>query len=65
MTLFQAAAIGLLALIITPGYFFYFDVTPKLVVLLLATAVSLGAAAARVISIVDGMLDTLINHTGH
>ena len=47
MPLFQAAAIGLLALIITPGYFFYFDVTPKLVVLLLATAVSLGEVATR------------------
>lgn len=47
MPLFQAAAIGLLALIITPGYFFYFDVTPKLVVLLLAAAVSLGEVATR------------------
>src|SRR5947208_6279747 len=47
MPWFQAAAVGLLALIITPGYFFYFDITPKLVVLLLATALSLAAAATR------------------
>jgi O-antigen ligase len=39
MALFQAVAIGLIALIITPGYFFYFDVTPKVLVLLGAAAV--------------------------
>jgi O-antigen ligase len=37
----QAAAIALIALIITPGWLFYFDVTPKLVVLLLASSVAL------------------------
>src|SRR5437879_4710161 len=39
MSWLLASAIGLIALIITPGFFFYFDVTPKLVVLLAATAV--------------------------
>lgn len=34
----QATVIGLLALIVTPGYLFYFDVTPKLVVLLIGLA---------------------------
>jgi O-antigen ligase len=37
----QAAALALIALILTPGLLFYFDVTPKLVVLLLAAGVSL------------------------
>jgi O-Antigen ligase len=37
----QAAAIALIALILTPGLLFYFDVTPKLVVLLLASGVAL------------------------
>jgi O-antigen ligase len=37
----QAAAIALIALILTPGWLFYFDVTPKLVVLLLASGVAL------------------------
>ncbi len=46
MALFQAVTIGLLALIITPGYFFYFDVTPKVVVLLAGTAVALLAGGA-------------------
>src|SRR5471032_202161 len=38
MALMQAVVIGLIALIITPGYLFYFDVTPKLAVLLLGAA---------------------------
>jgi len=38
MKLLQAATIGLTTLIITPGYFFYFDITPKLVVLLTGAA---------------------------
>lgn len=38
MALIQAVVIGLIALIITPGYLFYFDVTPKLAVLLVGTA---------------------------
>jgi O-antigen ligase len=38
MRLLQAVTIGLIALIITPGYLFYFDVTPKTVVLLVGTA---------------------------
>lgn len=41
MPLFQAAAIALIALILTPGLLFYFDVTPKLVVLFAAAALSL------------------------
>jgi O-antigen ligase len=41
MRLIQAVTIGLIALIITPGYLFYFDVTPKTVVLLVGTAVLL------------------------
>jgi O-antigen ligase len=41
MLMMQAAAIALIALILTPGWLFYFDVTPKLVVLLLASGVAL------------------------
>ena len=41
MLMLQAAAIALIALILTPGLLFYFDVTPKLVVLLLAAGVTL------------------------
>ena len=41
MLMIQAAAIALIALILTPGCFFYFDVTPKLIVLLLAAGVAL------------------------
>ena len=41
MTLLQAVAIGLLALIIAPGYLFYFDVTPKVVILLAGTGIAL------------------------
>jgi O-antigen ligase len=37
----QAAALALIALILTPGLLFYFDVTPKLVVLLIASGVAL------------------------
>ncbi|MEO8368867.1 MAG: O-antigen ligase family protein [Candidatus Solibacter sp.] len=37
----QAAALALIALILAPGLLFYFDVTPKLVVLLLAAGLSL------------------------
>jgi O-antigen ligase len=40
MPLVQAVTIGLVALILAPGWFFYFDVTPKLVILLVGTAVS-------------------------
>src|SRR5512142_2604034 len=39
MALVQAVVIGLGALILSPRYFFYYDVTPKLVVLLLGAAV--------------------------
>jgi O-antigen ligase len=39
MPLVQAVTIGLVALILAPGWFFYFDVTPKLVMLLAGTAV--------------------------
>ncbi|HLK68487.1 MAG TPA: O-antigen ligase family protein [Bryobacteraceae bacterium] len=41
MSLLQAVVIGLIALIITPSYFFYFDVVPKIVVLLAGTGVTL------------------------
>jgi O-antigen ligase len=34
MALLQAVGIGLIALLVTPGFFFYFDITPKLIVLL-------------------------------
>jgi O-antigen ligase len=37
----QAAAIALIALILTPGWSFYYDITPKLVVLLVAAGVAL------------------------
>lgn len=45
MAILQAVAIGLIALIIAPGYSFYFDVTPKVVVLLAGTAVAFLLAA--------------------
>ena len=52
MALLQAVVIALVALIITPGFLFYFDVTPKLLVLLLGTAVLLRLKPApRVFSI--------------
>jgi O-antigen ligase len=44
MALWEALVIGLIALIIAPGHLFYFDVTPKIAVLLAGTAVLLVAA---------------------
>ena len=44
MALLQAAVIGLIALIVTPGFLFYFDVTPKVVVLLAGAAVVVAVA---------------------
>jgi O-antigen ligase len=41
MVVVQAAAIALIALILTPGWLFYFDVTPKAVILLLASGIAL------------------------
>jgi O-antigen ligase len=41
MEILQALVIGLAALILTPGFLFYFDVTPKVVVVLLGTAILL------------------------
>lgn len=38
MTFLAALVIPLVALIVTPGLLFYFDVTPKLVALLAVTA---------------------------
>src|SRR5258705_387490 len=38
MALLLAAIVALVALAVTPGWLFYFDVTPKLVVLLAGTA---------------------------
>ena len=51
MAVLQAVAIALIALIVTPGYLFYFDVTPKIAILLLGTAAALvwpwGSAPSR------------------
>jgi hypothetical protein len=47
MRMLQAVTIGLIALTIAPGYLFYFDVTPKVVVLLVGTAALLAAGAVR------------------
>ena len=47
MRLIQAVTIGLIALTIAPGYLFYFDVTPKVVALLVGTAALLVAGAMR------------------
>jgi len=44
MALLQALVVALVALILTPGYAFYFDITPKVVVLLAGTALCLAAA---------------------
>ncbi|MGO9261971.1 MAG: O-antigen ligase family protein [Bryobacteraceae bacterium] len=41
MAALLAVAVALTALIITPGYLFYFDITPKLIVLLVGTAAGL------------------------
>jgi hypothetical protein len=41
MLMIQAGAIALIALILTPGLLFYFEVTPKLLVLLVAAGVAL------------------------
>lgn len=41
MRMLQALAISLIALILTPGLLFYFDITPKLVVLLIASGAAL------------------------
>jgi O-antigen ligase len=50
MVLLQCAVVAAVALIILPGFSFYFDVTPKIVILLAGTAVmllTLGVANAR------------------
>src|SRR5689334_16729856 len=47
MALLQAALAGLVALIITPGWFFYFDVTPKIVALLAGVGLLLASSALR------------------
>src|SRR5437667_199536 len=39
MVMLQAAIAGLVALILIPGALFYFDVTPKLIVLLIGAAI--------------------------
>ena len=41
MAFFEAAVIALIALVVTPGLLFYFDVTPKVVLLLAGVAVML------------------------
>src|SRR5215831_14803293 len=45
MALLQALVVALLALILTPGYLFYFDITPKVVVLFAGTAAVVVSAA--------------------
>jgi O-antigen ligase len=47
MALLLAAIIGLIAVAIAPGYWFYFDVTPKVVVLLAGTAIALIVGGTR------------------
>ena len=47
MAFAAALVLALLALVIAPGYSFYFDVTPKVAVLLVGTAVLLTLAARR------------------
>jgi O-antigen ligase len=59
MALFQAVLLGLVALIITPGYLCYFDVTPKVVILLLGTAVLLPWPRETVSKVFSGLI--LIN----
>src|ERR1039457_6788170 len=50
MGLLQAALVGVIALIITPGRMFYFDVAPKVAVLLVGTAAFLiGSTRQRAI----------------
>jgi len=51
MTLIAAFIVALTSLVLAPGYLFYFDVTPKVVVLLFGTAITLCAAAASGVSI--------------
>src|SRR5262245_65796255 len=41
MALLQAAILGLTALALTPGWLFYFDVTPKIAILLVGAAAAL------------------------
>jgi len=45
MALLQAVFVGLIALILTPGWLFYLDVTPKLIVLLMGAAALLPFAS--------------------
>lgn len=47
MAFLEALTLGLIALILAPGYFFYFDITPKTVVLLVGTAGLLILAVRR------------------
>jgi O-antigen ligase len=50
MVIVDAATIGLVALLITPGYLFYFDITPKVILLLAGTGIALatGSGCAHV-----------------
>src|SRR4051812_38891594 len=41
MALLQAVMIGLIAVAIAPGWLFYFDITPKIAILLAGTAAAL------------------------
>jgi len=47
MALIEAVTLGLIALIIAPSYFFYFDITPKVVIVLFGTAALLIATVRR------------------
>jgi hypothetical protein len=39
VVLLDSAIIALVAVVVTPGYLFYFDITPKLIILLAGTSV--------------------------
>jgi hypothetical protein len=47
MALLLAAVIGLIALVVTPGWLFYFDVTPKAAILLAGTAAAVFFSTGR------------------
>src|SRR5690348_13652888 len=51
MALVQGLVIALTAVVLTPGYLFYFDVTPKVIVLLAGTAAALVWAAFSGVSV--------------
>ena len=66
MALLQAIIVALIALIIAPGYLFYFDVTPKVFILLAGVAAALLAGAVHMLvnrrfaSLMAGMAASLV-----